>query len=735
MGVRMPRWLLLSMLLLSLLGLADAGGAASPTPQAVLQSAARRAEAGDLPGAADTLLALDADAIPEALKGQADLLLGILLIRQGRREEAIPRLERAAAAYPLLADYALYHLADAQRRLGRRDLAAEALVRLMDQHRESVFLERAGRELPRELMEAGKLTQAEDAAAKYLASYSGGAGRGEVRLALGEILLRSGRVDRAEDAFHRIWIELPGTLESQKAKSLLAAIPTARAFSPEEQLQRAVTLYQIGRYPLAQQELAPFAAPGSPHELQARLLLGISAFNQRQYPQAAQWLEPIKNSPGPDRADVLFWLGRSAGRAGDPAKSIEYLTLVADTAPQTPRAEEALYLLAQAAADEADPIRSRALLGRLLQEYPKGTWTEDALWLQGWLAYKRQDFPAALASWDRLLDPGSRRRMAALYWRGRALEAAQRPSEAVQAYRTILDASLDQFYYRLRALDRLAALTKKSAPKTAASTVRNARTVSASGLHAQKARALRGLGLTDEATEEWSEQVRSRPEDRIGLAEACDAFLDLARYDKAVWMGSRILRPLYIQENGRLPIYGYWQCLYPQGYLDVVRQYAKPRGTDPYLVLALIREESAFAPRVVSRSGARGLMQLMPQTAELVARDNKLPPIAPAALDTPEVNVQLGALHLADLLRDYNGNLILALASYNAGKQGVQRWLQRFGFADETEFVEDIPYTETRNYVKRVLANYERYTSLYGAGAQRGAAHEPPAQRGANPSQ
>jgi len=706
--------LLLAILLLLLLGQADAGEIVSLAPEAILQAAAKRAESGDLSGAADALLGLDANPLPAGLQRQADLLLGILLARQGRREEAIPRLERAAA-YPLLADYALYHLAEAQRRLGRRDLAAAALRRLTDQQRESVFIERASRELPRELMEAGDLTQADDAAAKYLAAYSGGAGRAEVRLALGEILLRSGRTDRAEDAFRRIWIELPGTPESVRAKDLLATIPTARPFSPEEQLQRAVTLYQLGRSPLALQELAPFAVPGSPYESQTRLLLGIGAFNQRQYAQAVQRLEPLKDSPGPDRSEVLFWLGRSTGRAGDQAKSVEYLTLVADSAPQTPRAEEALYLLAQAAADQADPDRSRVYLGRLLQEYPKGTWAEDALWLQGWLAYKRQDIPAALASWDRLLDPGMRRRVTALFWRGRALEAVNHSSEAVQAYRKILDTAPDQFYYRLRALERLETLTKKTAPTAvAAPPPRTPRTATVGGLHAQKALALRGLGLTDEAVDEWSEQVRSRPEDRIGLADACDAFLDLARYDKAIWMGGRVLRPLYVQENGRLPIQGYWQCLYPLGYLDVVRQYSQQRGTDPYLVLALIREESAFAPRAVSTAGARGLMQLLPQTADLVARENRLPPVPMTALDTPEANIRLGAIHLADLLRDNNGNLVLALASYNAGKQAVQRWLQRFGFADEIEFVEDIPYAETRNYVKRVLANYERYRSLYG---------------------
>jgi len=230
------------------------------------------------------------------------------------------------------------------------------------------------------------------------------------------------------------------------------------------------------------------------------------------------------------------------------------------------------------------------------------------------------------------------------------------------------------------------------------------------GLHAQKALALRGLGLTDEAVDEWSEQVRSRPEDRIGLADACDAFLDLARYDKAIWMGGRVLRPLYVQENGRLPIQGYWQCSTRSATWTWCGSI--PSSADgPILVLALIREESAFAPRAVSTAGARGLMQLLPQTADLVARENRLPPVPMTALDTPEANIRLGAIHLADLLRDNNGNLVLALASYNAGKQAVQRWLQRFGFADEIEFVEDIPYAETRNYVKRVL----RTTSVIGA--------------------
>jgi|WetSurMetagenome_2_1015567.scaffolds.fasta_scaffold09614_3 soluble lytic murein transglycosylase len=712
----MRRRIILAVLAILLGGAADAGEGTALSADAALQAAAKRTEAGDRASAITVLLELDGTPLPAGLQPQIDLLLGLLLVREGRHGEAVPRLEGAAASYPLLADYALIHLAEAQRQLGRRDLVADALRQLAGQHPQSLFLEQASRELVREYLEAGDLARAEEAAAKYLATFPNGAGRPEVRLTLGEIFLRSGRSDQAEEAFRRIWIELPGTPQSQRAQDLLTSLPAPRPFTPDEQFQRATTLHQLGRHAQALQELSPFAVAGSPREAQARLMLGISAFNLRQYAQAAQWLEPLKDAAGPQRSEALFWLGRSAGRAGDATRFADYLTLVADATPPTRRSEEALYLLAQSAADDADIARSRTYLTRLLQEYPKGTWADVALWLQGWLAYKQREFPAAVAAWGRLLaeEPGSRWRVPALYWRGRALESLKRTAEATQAYRTLLDTAPDQPYYRLRAGERLTFLKTKDVSKSAPPASRPVRPSAASGLHAQKARALQGLGLADEAVEEWSEQVRSRPEERAGLAEACDVFLDLGRYDKAVWVGGRVLRPLFAQEGGKPPIPGFWQCVYPPGHLDLVRAYAAQRGLDPYLVLGLIREESAFVPRAISRTGARGLMQLMPQTADLTARENKLPPAAPTALETPEVNIRIGVNHLADLYREFGGNLSLTLASYNAGKQAVQRWVQRFGFADEVEFVEDIPYTETRGYVKRVLGSYERYRSLYG---------------------
>jgi soluble lytic murein transglycosylase len=715
------RWLLAAQLL-ACLAVKAAGGDAPPAPQvrqespeAVLAGAAREA-AGHPAAAISALQALEGSSIPPAVRRQADLLFGVLLLRQGQREEAIPRLERAAATYPLLADYALWHLAGAYRKAGEFTAAAGSLQRLLDAHPESLFAERASRDLPRDWLQAGDLPRAEEAAGRYLAAFPQGPGRAEVWTTLGEVLLRSGRTDKAEEVWRRVWVELPGSAESQRAKDLLATLPDARPFTPDEQFQRAMTLYQLGRYGQALPELAPFAAPGDPRENPTRLLLGIGSFRLRQYSQAVQWLDPLRSDTSPNRVEAIYWLARGYGRSGDSAKFSEYMTLLLDAAPQTRRAEEGLYLLAQTAADNGETAQARIHLARLLKEYPRGAWTDGALWLQGWLAYKERDLEAARTAWDRLLaeEPGSSLRTPAIYWRGRALEAAKKPREAAEAFRTILRTASEQNYYWFRAKERLGRLGKAGARAAAAAPPSNEKPVAASDtLRLRKARALQKLGLDEEAAEEYSEQVRTHPEDRGGLAETCRAFLNLERYDKAVWLAGQILRPMYVQQSGQPPIPEFWQCLYPRGHWPLVREQATQQGLDPFLVTALIREESAFSPRTVSRAGARGLMQMMPQTAELVARQHNVAPGAATPLEAPEVNVRLGTFHLADLIQENGGNFTLALAAYNAGQQYVRRWQERFGFTDEEEFTEDIPYLETRNYVKKVLGSYQRYSTLY----------------------
>jgi soluble lytic murein transglycosylase len=155
---------------------------------------------------------------------------------------------------------------------------------------------------------------------------------------------------------------------------------------------------------------------------------------------------------------------------------------------------------------------------------------------------------------------------------------------------------------------------------------------------------------------------------------------------------------------------------YPRAYWSRVVQAADAERLDPYVVLALMRQESLFDPTAVSPAAAYGLMQLLVPTASRVAGRQ----IEAVALVDPTTNITLGARYLRQLLDRFGGNLAKALAAYNGGEEAVAKWERRAPEAPTDEFVESISYRETRHYVKQVLGNYRRYRRLYGApGEQR----------------
>jgi len=160
-----------------------------------------------------------------------------------------------------------------------------------------------------------------------------------------------------------------------------------------------------------------------------------------------------------------------------------------------------------------------------------------------------------------------------------------------------------------------------------------------------------------------------------------------------------------------------WQVAYPNAYRDLIERWAKAYDVPPDLMQALMREESALDPLVLSAAGAVGLTQLMPATANRLAHKLGLGTVGLASLQIPETNVRLGTAYLGELLARYGGREALAVAAYNAGEGAVDRWLhQREGEALDV-FVEDIPVAETRNYVKRVLTSEATYRALYGSAA------------------
>jgi soluble lytic murein transglycosylase len=217
-------------------------------------------------------------------------------------------------------------------------------------------------------------------------------------------------------------------------------------------------------------------------------------------------------------------------------------------------------------------------------------------------------------------------------------------------------------------------------------------------------------GLLDEAREELAELFRSAKgvEDRIALA---GFYAEAGDYNRA----QRLVVNAYQERLARGPApdqIELWWHAWPAPYEEALRRAERPGAPTPALVYSIMREESGYRPEVISVSGARGLLQLMPATAERVARSVALEGFEPGDLFRPEVNIELGSAYLGQLLARFDGNTPAAIGSYNAGPEAVARWLAD-GVATDDVWVEEIPYTQTRAYVKRVLRSLHVYRVLY----------------------
>lgn len=179
------------------------------------------------------------------------------------------------------------------------------------------------------------------------------------------------------------------------------------------------------------------------------------------------------------------------------------------------------------------------------------------------------------------------------------------------------------------------------------------------------------------------------------------------RLSISIWVGILIFMMLVLTFPKWITVF------YPQPHKDVVISAAYEYDVDPYLVFAIIRAESKYQTGAESPVGARGLMQIMPETAQWIAEQQNIEGFDLDQLHNPEVNIRFGCWYLANLGEEYKGNLALIIAAYNAGRGTVQEWVNTGIWDGDTADLDNIPYPETRQYIKNVLKNYEAYKAIY----------------------
>jgi soluble lytic murein transglycosylase len=634
--------------------------------------------------------------------------------------KAVDPLNRAKAGAGELGDYVAYSLGDAYVKTGR---SAEALATLADfstHFPDSLLIRDAHLAYASVLLEEGRPNEAALLLEKDRAPI-----RSDIEFVLGRAYEAIGHKQKAADAFRNVYFNMPTTPEAEAAGVELQKLEIVGSL--EERRTRADLFFKAKRYSDAAhdyRELVDLVTPAGRTELQLALAESLEKSDRSH--DARQLLNSMGPQTGDAEAERLYLLSETERSTSDENAVLQTLNQLRQFGPTSPWLERALMSAGNMYLLKRDYDHAIDYFRELQERFPNGTRTSYAHWKAAWLNFRLGRMEEARKGFEDhiALYPDSAEIPAALYWRARIAEEENNPGMARAFYQKLGD-RFHNYYYaelgrqRLKALHAKAdessdvvhyALLDRVAPlssniKVAASEPPD------DDVRVERARLLSNGALADLAVRELQ---AAAAEEGASWAppEMARAYQDIGRYDRGIEVMKRSTPNYFAVDIPDLPR-PYWEALFPKAYWADLCKYSQENGLDPFLVASLIRQESEFNAGAVSRANAVGLMQLLPKTGKTVARQVKLKGFSAPQLYNPTVNLELGTRYFKEMVDKYNGQFEYALAAYNAGTDRVADWLGEGHYRDPEEFVESIPFTETREYVQAILRNANVYRRLY----------------------
>jgi soluble lytic murein transglycosylase len=545
----------------------------------------------------------------------------------------------------------------------------------------------------------------------------------EIWLRLGRAAEAAGDRDKAIAAYRKVYYEFPlgqQAFEAQTALSRLDASPLADRFDLE--LARAERLFTARRWAQARAGFAPLGgmASGDNKELIAIRLAECDYYLDR-FRASRDALQPFLKSAS-RKAEARFFSLTATRALGDNETYVQEARALLNDFPDSTWAAETLNNLASHYVIVDDDAMADEVFRELWSRFPQSRYAERAAWKLGWWAYKNGRFAAAAQAFEAgaATFPRADLRPAWLYWSARSHDQMGEPSVANDRYRLEVSDYQNSYYGRLAA----AVLESRGEPAPANNVTVAPPPTAPQIPTASVVRELIAVEMYDAALKELQYAQRA-----WGNAPAVDATIAWIRHEQAQHETApdrfdhlrgaiNIMKrayPQYLAAGGEHLPPAVLEVIYPLDYWPLIEKYSKANGLDPYLMAALIAQESTFTADVRSSANAYGLMQLLPATGRRYAQRLRIRPFSTNTLITPETNIRLGMAYFKELV-DRFGGAHYALASYNAGENRVSQWLAERPGLPQDEFVDDIPFPETQNYVKRILGTAEDYRRLYGGG-------------------
>jgi soluble lytic murein transglycosylase len=646
----------------------------------------------------------------------AYLALGHAYLLDKNYAKAEGNLTQARQAGDVLADYAEFLGAEANHQAGN-DTAAEALLRgFTGRYPDSIFNAQAPELEASVLLGMGNATGAQQVLAR--AAGLAAASRPGFELAQGQVAMALGQTQDAERVFKRLLLGHPLGSEAQIARAKLTAMGAEGSLTATELRSLGDAYYNAGRYELAAEQYRALARE-SGLDAQARngFAVAEAACDLKLKLLSSAQVEALADTKDENGARRLYLLMELARNRSDLEHQKQIVEQMESSFPRSQWLAEALFSSANMYMLRRDYPTAVGYYSYLATHFPENTNAAAAHWRAGWLSYREGLFADASRMFDEQirLYPGAKETVSAIYWRGRLYEMQDhKPANAAANYRTLIRA-YQHFFYAQMARQRLAALGNAQpvaqpqldslqAPPVPALQ----ESFPADSPHLAKARLLANAGLNDYIAQEIAADPGSSSWSALAEAQIYASYGETYRAMRAL---KRALPYAATASIKSIPLV-YWRILFPKPWWETIKTESAKNNLDPYLVASLIRQESEFDPSVVSYANAYGLMQLLPSTGKTLAREEGISHFETFQLLDPEMNIRLGTRYLRQMLDKFGGVQEYALAAYNAGDGRVVDWQSAGPYNGIDEFVESIPFTQTREYVEAISRNEETYRAI-----------------------
>jgi soluble lytic murein transglycosylase len=660
----------------------------------------------------------------------AFLALGHAHLLDHDYELAVADFKLVADKGSSLDDYAAYLTIQAYLQSNKIPAAEPVLAEFIKRYPDSIFVS----QIP--VLEANAFLQQGDpqGALSVLREHRAEsiADKSDYQYALAKANLMAGNADEARRLFTHVYLTFPLSGEATLARKQLVSSGAITGLSATQRSRRADALYSDHRYSDAEDEYRSLAAEESLSDsARNRMLVAAAAcewklnkLSQRE----AERLPDTDDEAGARRLYLLMELARDKNDTDGQQSIVEKLK---SRFPTSPWLAEALYSSGNMYLLRKDYPTAIKYYSELAALFPHecdsrhrhacSDYSPYVHWRAAWLTYRLGNYTDAAKMFDDQIKdyPTSPQAASALYWRARIYADQEHdPTMAAKYYRTVARV-YPHYYYADRAQQRLADMgLKPDDDPTGSEELDDLQPQDIPELsddvpdqdpHLVKARLLANAGLNEYISPEIQAADGSDHWGSLAEAQIYAAFGEN-------WHAMRLMKralPYYVSAPiSALPL-AYWRILFPQPYWSTIKQFATRDGLDPYMVASLIRQESEFNPTVVSYANAYGLMQLLPSVGRSLARQEGIRHFETRDLLDPKLNIRLGCLYLKQMLDKFGDHPEYAFAAYNAGDSRVTDWQSDpHPYHDMDEFVESIPFTQTRNYVQAILRNEISYREL-----------------------